>query len=137
MPLRRRPSQRIFTVLAFLAMGLLVCVPVISRAVRTSANAMGAPSAENVDGIPALSFWCHGQANHSPQARDTDEVVAHPGDPCGYCNFLANHPGLASVPAVVMRPPSEQPVLIPTPVPHRSNRPAWQLAVAPRGPPPA
>lgn len=119
---RLRPSLRAFAWLAFVAMGLAAFVPVVSQVLR--------PPAALVSG------GCEGHMGrvHEGQPMPPDHGTA-PMDACGYCAFMAHHPGLPTVPVVVMRPPALGPEVTPEAVPQRLTVAVPLLDAAPRGPP--
>lgn len=115
-----RTWRRWFGWLAFVAVGLLSFAPLVSE-LRASV----------LDGI-AIDAWCEG---HDGLVHHPDKAHAGLLDACGYCSFLAHHPVLPGLPAILMRAPAGLPPdRLPLPITPRLFTP-WLLDVAPRGPP--
>ena len=132
---RHRPTLRLLTWLAFVAMGLASFTPVVSQVKMAHAMAGGM---SNMDAMADMPADCMGHMEHASPAIAPGHDTGHGGMPmeaCGYCSFLAHHPGLPAVPVVLMRAPALVAEATPSALPTRPQLTPWFFDAAPRGPP--
>ena len=89
--LRKRAHRSIATWLAFLAIGLILFAPTVSRTLVFAATASA-----------GMDMDCpmHAATHHGGQSPDTPPA----SDPCGYCTLLCHSPVLATGLVLVVFP---------------------------------
>ena len=133
MKLRNVRTQRPLAWIALFAIALVSIVPSVQQLL--AARAASAPMAATAD--VAHAGHAMGAMQHGVGADDPCPHGTPAGDPwhkCGYCDFLAHAPVLASVPLVapIATPLPPVPLLA---APTRSFDATRRLVAQPRGPP--
>jgi hypothetical protein len=133
MKLRNACTQRTLAWIALFAIALVSIVPSVQQLLAVHAMRAGSAIAMDVahDGH-AMGAMQHGVGVDDPCSHGSPD-----GDPwhkCGYCDFLAHAPVLASVPLVALLATPLPPVSLVAP-PARPVDATRHLVAQPRGPP--